>query len=70
VNENGSGFSEYINAARVREAQRILTDLDFKNYTIVAIGLECGFNSKSTFYNSFKKVTQESPTDFRKRMLE
>lgn len=69
VNENGIGFSDYINNARVNEAQRILNDPEFKNYTIVAIGLECGFNSKSTFYNAFKKVTKESPTEFRKLKL-
>jgi len=67
VNENAAGFSDYINAARVKEAKRILTDPEFKHYTIVAIGLECGFNSKSTFYSAFKKLTQESPTDFRRR---
>ena len=67
VNESGTGFSDYINSARVKEAQLILTDPEFKDYTIVAIGLECGFNSKSTFYSAFKKLTSESPTDFRKR---
>ena len=69
INENGIGFSDYINTARIKEAKRILTDADFKDYTIVAIGLECGFNSKSTFYKAFKKIAQESPTDFRKRNL-
>lgn len=62
----GSNFSDYINALRVEEAKRLLGDSDFSNYTIVAIGLECGFNSKSTFYTAFKKFTGVTPTAFRK----
>jgi AraC-like DNA-binding protein len=67
VNENGIGFSEYINNTRVKEAQLILNNSDFNNYTIVAIGLECGFNSKSTFYSAFKKATGISPSEFRNK---
>lgn len=63
----GSNFSDYINQYRVKEAQRLLGNPDFANYTIVAIGLECGFNSKSTFYTAFRKFTGMTPTDYRKR---
>ncbi len=66
VNDTGKNFSDYINSARVKEAQRLLIHPDFENYTIVAIGLECGFNSKSTFYNAFKKNIGVTPTQFRK----
>ncbi len=62
----GSNFSDYINKYRVEEAKRLLADSDFSAYTIVAIGLECGFNSKSTFYSAFKKFTGMIPTAFRK----
>lgn len=60
-------FSDYINSYRVDEAKKLLKEADFDAYTIVAIGLECGFNSKSTFYTAFKKFTGQTPTEYRKK---
>ncbi|MFD0862713.1 helix-turn-helix domain-containing protein [Sungkyunkwania multivorans] len=60
-------FSDYINHYRVEKAKRLLADLAFAQYTNVAIGLECGFNSRSTFYASFKKFTGETPSSFREK---
>ena len=60
-----TGFPDYINSLRVQEAKRYLSNAEFSNYTLVAIGLEAGFNSKTTFYNSFKKVTGVTPSDFK-----
>jgi len=58
-------FSDFINSLRVEQAKKFLSKNEFSAYTIVAIGLECGFNSKSTFYSAFKKFTSETPTSFR-----
>jgi AraC-like DNA-binding protein len=58
-------FSDFVNSLRVEQAKKFLSNDEFSNYTIVAIGLECGFNSKSTFYSAFKKFTSETPTTFR-----
>ena len=60
-------FSDFINSLRVAQAKRFLSDDTFSDYTIVAIGLECGFNSKSTFYSAFKKFTSETPTSYREQ---
>ena len=65
----GSNFPEYINRHRVEEAKKLLADDSFSPYTIVAIGLECGFNSKSTFYSAFKKFTGQTPTEYRKKHI-
>jgi AraC-like DNA-binding protein len=62
-------FSDYINSYRVEQSKKLLADPAFENYTIVAIGLECGFNSKSTFYTAFKKFTSQTPTEFRSQNL-
>ncbi|MBT8246047.1 MAG: AraC family transcriptional regulator [Winogradskyella sp.] len=62
---SGHNFSDYINNFRVHKAKELLSDHDFLDYTIVAIGLESGFNSKSTFYAAFKKFTLQTPTEFR-----
>jgi AraC-like DNA-binding protein len=58
-------FSDFINSLRVEQAKKFLSDNEFSQYTIVAIGLECGFNSKSTFYSAFKNFTSETPTTYR-----
>ncbi len=57
-------FSDYINSLRVEQSKKLLADPSFNNYTIVSIGLECGFNSRSTFYSSFKKFTSKTPSQF------
>jgi len=58
-------FSDYINSLRIEQAKKLLSDDSFDQYTIVAIGLESGFNSKSTFYTAFKKFTSQTPSEFR-----
>jgi AraC-like DNA-binding protein len=62
-------FSDYLNKLRVEKAKILLKDSSYKAYTIVSIGLECGFNSKSTFYAAFKKFTDVTPTQFRKQII-
>ena len=62
----GKNFADYINSFRVEDAKLKLTNMDFTNYTIVGIGLESGFNSKSTFYSAFKKMVGISPSIYRK----
>lgn len=64
--EMSMGFSEYINRLRVEEAKTYLLNPEFENYTLVAIGLEAGFNSKSAFHASFKKYTSLTPLQFKK----
>lgn len=65
-NELGIGFPDYLNSLRVEEAKRHLLNPEFANYTLVAIGLEAGFNSKTTFNSAFKKNTSFTPSEYRK----
>lgn len=58
-------FSDYINSLRIQQAKELLNDDSFCRYTIVSIGLECGFNSRSTFYAAFKKFTSQTPSEYR-----
>jgi AraC-like DNA-binding protein len=60
-----TSFPDYINQLRIKEAQYYLKHPDFANYTLVAIGLEAGFASKTTFNNTFKKVTGMTPSEYR-----
>ena len=59
-------FNELINDLRLKEAERMLLDHTFDNYSIDAIGLEAGFKSRSTFFSHFKKVYGISPNQFKK----
>lgn len=59
-------FSDYINKLRVEYVIKLLKDRQFNKYTMVALGLECGFNSKSAFYSAFKKFTEQTPTGYKK----
>lgn len=60
-----SSFNDFINELRVEQAKAMLSGTEYDPYTIVSIGLECGFNSKSTFYTAFKKFTSMTPSQFR-----
>lgn len=60
-----TSFPDYINQLRIKEAQYYLKHPDFSNYTLVAIGLEAGFASKTTFNNAFKKVTGMTPSEYK-----
>lgn len=66
--ELGMSFTDYINTLRVEEAKLYLKNPDFSNYTLVAIGLESGFNSKSAFNSAFKKIASQTPSEFRNSM--
>jgi len=60
-------FYDLINTYRVEEAKRLLLDPKNKNYTILSVGFEAGFNSKTTFNTVFKKFTGVTPTEFRNK---
>jgi AraC-like DNA-binding protein len=68
--EMNVSFSEFINSLRVEKAKKYLQNPEFIDYTLVAIGLEAGFNSKTTFNTTFKKITGQTPSQFRKAASE
>ncbi len=59
-------FPDYLNSIRVEEAKNYLQSAEYANYTLVAIGLEAGFNSKTTFNHAFKQNTLLTPSEFRR----
>ncbi len=61
----GVNFHEYINQQRVKEAKRLLSDPENKSLNLFGVGLEAGFNSKSTFYAVFKKKVGMTPARYR-----
>lgn len=65
----GKNFYQCVNELRVEEAKRMLTDERFSETSILAIGMDSGFNSKSTFNDVFKKIAGLTPSEFRKRVI-
>ena len=67
INEKeGKNFSDFINSYRVQTAKDLLSSGRTKEVTILAVSYEAGFNSKTAFYNAFKKETGLTPTAFLK----
>lgn len=62
-------FNDFINDFRIALSKELLIDKAYKNYTITSIGLESGFNSKSTFYATFKKQTGFTPSQYQQKFL-
>lgn len=58
-------FFDFINSYRIRESQKILSEQNSSNKTVLEILYETGFNSKSVFNIAFKKHTGMTPTQFR-----
>jgi AraC-like DNA-binding protein len=61
----GKNFYQFVNGYRVEEVKQKLKDRKFNHYSIDAIGYECGFKSKSSFYEVFKNYTGLTPTQYR-----
>lgn len=62
----GTNFFDFVNKYRVNKARLLLKDPAFDKYTIETIARECGFNSKSTFNEAFKKIEGITPSAFKK----
>jgi AraC-like DNA-binding protein len=62
----GKSFFDFLNGFRIREATRLLTATSAADAAILNVALAVGFNSTSTFYSAFKKVTGQTPAQFRK----
>ncbi|MEZ4910383.1 MAG: helix-turn-helix domain-containing protein [Saprospiraceae bacterium] len=63
--EYNMSFIHLINSLRVEEAKTILMDPTNKKYTIESIGAMSGFNSKSSFNATFKKIVSMTPSEYR-----
>jgi AraC-like DNA-binding protein len=58
-------FANYINQYRVEAVKEMISNSEYENYNLLAMGLESGFTSKTTFYKAFKKVTGQTPNEYK-----
>lgn len=64
INDNlGKSFTVLINEYRVQEAKNLIQSNT--HLKLEAVGYDCGFNSKSTFYSVFKKITGTTPAKYK-----
>lgn len=59
-----SNFNSFVNGFRVEEVIRKLGDPKEQHKTVLALAMEAGFNSKSTFNQVFRQHTGKSPSQY------
>ena len=60
----GMNFFEYVNYFRILEFVELARSDRSKHFTFFGLAQEAGFNSKTTFHKSFKKIMGSSPREF------
>lgn len=57
-------FYDLINGRRIHEFFRLLSMPESKQYTLMPLAYDCGFNSKASFNRNFKKYTGKTPSEY------
>ncbi|GAA4466225.1 hypothetical protein GCM10023189_47920 [Nibrella saemangeumensis] len=57
-------FFDFINHYRVEELKKRMEDPRYKNYTLLSQAFDVGFNSKTSFNRAFKKITNQTPSEY------
>ena len=63
-------FFEFINQYRVEEVKSRINDPKFENYSLLGIAFDSGFNSKSSFNRIFKRLTNQTPSQYKSALAE
>lgn len=61
----GDNFANYINQYRVEAVKEMMLNCEYENYNLLSLGLESGFTSKTTFFKAFKKITGQTPNEYK-----
>ncbi|MBK1896980.1 helix-turn-helix domain-containing protein [Chryseobacterium paridis] len=59
-------FFQFVNEYRIDYAKKLLKDNSANKLSILGIAYESGFNSKTSFNTTFKKFTDQTPSEFKK----
>ena len=64
--KSNKSFFDFVNRYRVEYFKKLLSDPDKRKFTILALGIESGFNSKASMNRVFKNFVGQSPKQFQK----
>lgn len=67
IRETGTSFRKYIINAKVNTAKNMIANSDL---TFLEISFALGFSSQSAFISTFRKVTGDTPGEYRKKYHE
>lgn len=59
-----TGFNEYLNQARLEQAKKLLKGYEFK---VKEVAYACGFVDSNYFCRLFRKITERSPSEYRRQ---
>lgn len=62
--KSASNFFNFINGYRVEAVKEKLKDPVYQHYSLLAIGYDCGFRSKSSFNKIFKEMAGQTPSQY------
>ena len=62
--KSGKNFFDFINSFRISEFKKRIRKPENRNYTLLSIAYDCGFNSKATFNRVFKTQTGYTPSEY------
>ncbi len=65
---HNSNFYDYVNRFRVQSFIEKIQHGEHEHHTILALSLDSGFNSKSTFNKVFKEIMKQTPSNFIKEL--
>ena len=63
----GISFYDFVNGYRIREFIQKIDKKEHLKQTILALSMDVGFNSKSTFNKAFKQTMKDTPSNFIKK---
>ncbi len=70
INESfNENFNQFVNRYRIEEAKKMILDPKMNHLSISGIGYEVGFNSKSVFNATFKKLENCTPLQYKNQDL-
>jgi YesN/AraC family two-component response regulator len=61
----GKNFNDFVNEYRVEAIKKRLDAGASKQFSLLGIAYECGFNSKATFNRAFKKHAGVTPGEYK-----
>jgi len=66
----GKSFFDLVNGYRVEEAKKLMMDESLNHLSMIGIGFEAGFNSKTAFNIAFKKHSGMTPSEYKRSQMQ